>query len=298
MALSRREFVKTATASAIGAAMLKGVPLAADALGLPMGVQLYSVRDLLPKDYEGTLAALEKIGFKEAEAAGFFGHSAKDVKAAMHQAGLRCVGAHYPLDKLKPSVEEAIAFCREAGIQYVVCSSPMLQDPSRVKTTDFFARLKALTLDDWKWNAEQFNQVAAKVNAAGLRFAYHNHYPEFHEIDGKRPYDVLLEGTDPKLVTFEMDCGWAVVGGGDPVEYLKKYPTRISMLHVKQFVLSKTGGEPKSVEFGHGGDIDYGPIFSAGKGHIKHYFVEQEQFNVPPLEGLKMDAEYLKKMKT
>ena len=289
--------MKTAAASAIGAVMLKGVPLAADPLGLPMGVQLYSVRDLLPKDYEGTLAALAKIGFRQAETAGFFGHSAKEVKAAMKQAGLRCVGAHYALDKLKPSVEETTAFCHEADIQYVVCSSPMLQDPSRVKSTDPFVRMKAMTLDDWKWSAEQFNQVAAKVNAAGLRFAYHNHYPEFHELDGKRPYDVLLESTDPKLVTFEMDCGWVVVGGGDPVEYLKQYPTRISMLHVKQFALSKTGGEPASVEFGHGGDIDYRPIFAAGEGHIKHYFVEQEQFNVPPLEGLKMDAEYLKKMK-
>jgi len=295
--LSRREFVKTAGATAIGAAVLKDAPLAAEPLGLPMGVQLYSVRDLLPKDYDGTLAGLAKIGFKEAEAAGFFEHSAKEVKAAMQNAGLRCVGAHYALDKLKPSVEETITFCHEADIQYVVCSSPMAQDPSRVKSTDFVAKIEALTLDDWKWNADQFNQVAAKVSAAGLRFAYHNHRTEFRELDGKRPYDVLLEETDPKLVTFEMDCGWVVVGGGNPVAYLKKYPTRISMLHVKQFVLSKTGGEPKSVEFGHGGDIDYRPIFAAAKGHIKHYFVEQEQFNMPPMEGLKIDVECLRKMK-
>jgi sugar phosphate isomerase/epimerase len=279
----------------MGAALLNQ-ELFANPLGLPLGLQLYSVRDLLPKDYEGTLQQLAKIGYKEVEAAGYFGHTAAQVKQAMQNAGLNCVSAHYSLENLKPNVDETIAFCKEVGMQYVVCSSPLAQDPSRIKTTDFVKKMEALTMDDWKWNAEQFNQIGEKVNAAGLQFGYHNHRTEFHEIDGGRPYDVLMQQTDPKLVTFEMDCGWVVVGGGDPVELLKKYGKRISLLHVKDFKLSKTGGEPVSVEMGRGGDIDYRPIFAAGKGHIKHYFVEQEQFDMPVMEALKVDAEYMRKM--
>ena len=295
--ISRRDFVKTASATAIAAAILEQTPqLFADPLGLPLGLQLYSVRDLLPKDYEGTLQQLAKIGYKEVEAAGYFGHTAPQVKQAMQNAGLNCVSAHYSLEDLRPKFDEIIVFCKEAGIQYIVCSSPMAKDPSRVTTTDFFKKMQALTLDDWKWNAEQFNQIGEKVSAAELRFGYHNHRAEFHEIDGRRPYDVLMQLTDAKHVTFEMDCGWVLAGGGDPVECLKKYGKRISMLHVKDFKLSKTGAEPISVEMGRDGDIDYRPIFAAGKGHIKHYFVEQEQFDMPAMDALKIDAEYMQKM--
>jgi sugar phosphate isomerase/epimerase len=109
--------------------------------------------------------------------------------------------------------------------------------------------------------------------------------------------------TDPALVTFEMDCGWVTVGGGDPVAYLHKYPNRISMLHVKDFKKSaqpySPSNEPVPTELGRGG-IDYRPIFAAAKmaaakkGAIKHYFVEQEAFDVPWEESLRIDAEYLK----
>ena len=89
-----------------------------------------------------------------------------------------------------------------------------------------------LTLEDWRWNAEQFNAAGKKIKAAGLRFGYHNHTPEFHASSGTVPMDELLRLTDPALVTFEMDCGWVVVGGADPVAYLKKYPGRFTMCDV------------------------------------------------------------------
>src|ERR1700684_487279 len=132
--ISRRTFVKTASASAACAALWSHVPrLMANPLGLPLGLQLYSVRDILPKDYEGTLRQLSALGYREVEAAGFFGHSPGQVKQAMDQAGLHCVSADYPLRDLLSKGDETIQCGKDLGLKYIVCSSPWLKDPSRVK---------------------------------------------------------------------------------------------------------------------------------------------------------------------
>jgi sugar phosphate isomerase/epimerase len=296
--ISRRTFLKTASASAACAALWKSAPrLMANPLGLPVGLQLYSVRDLLPKDYEGTLRQLGALGYREVEAAGFFGHSPSEVKHAMDRAGLHCVSAHYPLKDLLPKVDETIQFGKDLGLKYIVCASPWLKDPSRVKDPGSRAARDAMTLDDWRWNAEQFNRIGERVNAAGIRFAYHNHTAEFRAEKGVLFYDELLRLTDPAKVTMELDCGWVVVGGKNPADYLTRYPTRFSMLHVKDFKMSgaATGSEPPpSTEMGRG-TIDYRPIFEAAKkAHIEHAFVEQEEFDMPPMEALKIDADYMR----
>ena len=174
--ISRRNFLKTASASAVCAALWnRALPLMANPLGLPLGLQLYSVRDVLPKDYEGTLKQLGALGYREVEAAGFFGHTPSEVKQAMDHAGLRCVSAHYPLKDLLPKLDETIQFGKDLGLQFIVCSSPMLKDSSRVKEPDSRTARESMTIDDWRWNAEQFNHIGEKVNAAGMKFAYHNH---------------------------------------------------------------------------------------------------------------------------
>ena len=246
--ISRRTFLKTASASAACVSLWNGVPrLMANPLGLPIGLQLYSVRDILPKDYEGTLRQLSALGYREVEAAGFFGHTPSEVKQAMDHAGLRCVSAHYSLKDLLPKVDETIQFGKDLGLNYIVCSSPMLKDPSRIKDAGSRSARESMTLDDWRWNADQFNKFGEKMAAAGIKFGYHNHIPEFHVTDGVLPYAELMRLTDPAKVSFEMDCGWAIVGGGDPVEMLHKYRTRIFMLHVKDFKLAEKNdkGEPK-----------------------------------------------------
>ncbi len=296
--ISRRAFLKTTSASAAYAALWSNVPpLMANPLGLPIGLQLYSVRDLLPKDYEGTLRQLGALGYRDVEAAGFFGHSPSEVKQAMEHAGLNCVSAHYPLRDLLPKVDETIQFGKDLGLKYIVCASPWLKDPSRVKDPGSRAARDAMTLDDWRWNAEQFNRIGERVNAAGIRFAYHNHTAEFRAENGVVFYDEILRTTDPAKVTFEMDCGWVVVGGAKPVDYLTRYPTRFSMLHVKEFKMSGwTPGPtpPPSTEMGRG-SIDYRPIFeTAKKARIEHAFVEQEEFDMPPMEALKIDADYMR----
>ncbi len=279
MVITRRSFISTSSAAA--AVLVTGVGHAAS-LGLPIGVQLYSVRTLLPTDYAGTLKQLGAIGYKEVEAAGFYNKPVEEVKAAMQAAGVRCVSAHYGLGLLKQHLDEIIPFCKTLGVGYVTCSSAMHKDPGTKGE---------LSLDDWRWSADQFNDIATKVQAAGMKFAYHNHVAEFTAIDGTLPWEELEKHTDPAKVNFEMDCGWVTVAGQDPVKYLKKYPTRIVMLHVKDFKDNK----PPSVELGTG-SIDYTPIFAAAAatGHIRHCFVEQEEFQGPIMEALAVDAKYMK----
>ncbi len=217
--ISRRTFLQTAAASAAAAGLWNSLPrLMANPMGLPLGLQLYSVRDILPKDYEGTLKQLAALGYQEVEAAGFFGHSASEVKQAMDHAGLHCVSAHYPLKDLLPKVDETIQFGKDLGLQYIVCSSPMLKDSSRVKDSGSRAARESMTLEDWRWNADQFNHIGEKVGAAGMHFAYHNHTPEFRSENGVVFYDELMRATDPAKVSMELDCGWAVVAGAKPAE--------------------------------------------------------------------------------
>jgi sugar phosphate isomerase/epimerase len=280
MSITRRRFISSTSAAA--ALLYTGVGRGAS-LNLPGGLQLYSVRTLLPTDYAGTLKQVGALGYKEVEAAGFFNLPVEQVKTAMQAAGLRCVSAHYGLPLLRQHLDEILTFCKTLGVEYVVCSSPMRQQEGAKGP---------LTLDDWRWSADQFNQVATKVEAAGMKFAYHNHYAEFGAIDGILPYDELLKHTDPAKVSFELDCGWVIVGGQDPIHYLKQYPTRIVMLHIKDFKDNK----PPSVELGTG-SIDYTPIFAAAAatGHIRHAFVEQEEFQGPIMEALAVDAKYMKR---
>jgi sugar phosphate isomerase/epimerase len=297
--ISRRHFLKTASASAAFATACADAPwLMANPLSLPLGLQLYSVRDLLPKDYEGTLHQLSAMGYREVEAAGFFGRSASDVKQAMEHAGLHCVSAHYSYADLAPHLDETIEFGKALGLEYIISASPGFPHGSPAKSEDKRVAREALTLEDWHWNAEQFNRMGERVNAAGIKFGYHNHTAEFRAVNGVVFYDELLRLTDPTKVTMEMDCGWVIVGGTNPVDYLRRYPTRISMLHVKDFKLSGTPGSdtepPPSAELGRG-SIDYRPIFAAAsKANIKHAFIEQEQYDIPPMEALKIDAEYWK----
>jgi sugar phosphate isomerase/epimerase len=240
---------------------------------------------------------LGAIGYREVEAAGFFDQTPSQVKQGMDHAGLQCVSAHYPMTQLNPKLDEIIQFCKDLGLNYIVCAAPILKDPSRFKDPGSRAARESMTLDDWRWNAEQFNRIGDRVHAAGMKFAYHNHTPEFRSENGVMFYDELLRLTDPSKVAMELDCGWAIVAGQNPVELLTRYPTRISMLHVKDFNITATtnpSNAPPSTELGRG-TIDYRPIFAAAKkAKIEHAFVEQEEFDMPAMEALKIDAAYMR----
>ena len=296
MNLSRRTFVKASAASVAFAST--SIRSYAKSLGLPLGIQLYSVRQYLPTEYAGTLKILGTLGYKQVEAAGYYNHSAAEVKQAVSDGGLSLVSAHHSSADLHKDLDQIIAFSHELGLEYIICSYP--------GKTPANEHNKGFALDDWKWNADEFNKIGEKVAAAGMKFGYHNHTVEFTESEGVLPFTELMRLTDPAKVTVEMDCGWVIVGGGDPVKLLRSYGKRISMLHVKDFILPagfvRGGGkpateEPKVEELGKG-SVDYKPILdaAAATGHIRHCFVEQEAFTVPWQESLKIDAEYMHKL--
>jgi sugar phosphate isomerase/epimerase len=301
MKQSRRDFVKTSAASILcTSALFESSRAYAQSLKLPLGLQLYSVREQLPKDYAGTLKELAAIGYREVEAAGYYDHSAAEVKQAMDNAGLKLVSAHYASDPLHAKFDEILAFHHELGVTHLICSWPG-KNPAHLKKSTPPEKKSVFTLDDWKWNADQFNKFGEKIQAAGIKFGYHNHSMEFHAIDGVVPLVELMRLTDPAKVSIELDCGWVIVGGADPIEYLHKYPKRINMLHIKDFKLGDTSassnGDPKVTELGQG-SIDNRPILEAAAktGNITHCFVEQEAFTVPPMQSLKIDADYMHKL--
>jgi sugar phosphate isomerase/epimerase len=299
-ATTRRQFLQSASAAMVcGAGLLDSEGLGASPFGLPIGLQLFSVRELLPDDYAGTLKQIAALGYGEVEAAGYFNRSVEEVRAALAAAGLRLPSAHYSHDDLNRDFDEIVAFNKALGASCIICSFPGIKDPSRLKDRSYGTQVQSFTMDDWRWNAGEFNRMGAKVKAAGMQFGYHNHTMEFRPQEGVVPFDELMRLTDPSLVTIEMDCGWVVVGGGDPVEYLRRYPTRISMLHIKDFKQSPepvSGATPPPAELGRG-TVDYHPIFAAAsKANIKHCFVEQEGFDMPPMESLKIDLEYMKSL--
>ena len=166
----------------------------------------------------------------------------------------------------------------------MVCSSPQRRDPQAKG---------ALTLDDWRWAAAEFNRIGEKIKAAGMTFGYHNHGPEFGSEGGVVFYDELLRLTDPKFVVFEMDCGWISAAGRNPVEYLSKTPERFPMLHVKDMVKGPTG-QFHSTVMGRG-VVNYRETLRAATG-LKHYFIEQEEFDIDPIEALRLDAEFMRKL--
>jgi sugar phosphate isomerase/epimerase len=284
MISSRRTFLKASSALAAAAAAGPRSLLSAP-LRFPIGLQLYSVRNLLPKDFDGTLHQLAAAGYKEVEAAGYFDKTAADFGNALQKAGLKCVSTHHQLTQLKTQLDQLIEYGQALGLQYIICSwAGVHRDPSRTGE---------LNLDDWRYVADQFNTIGAKVKSAGMTFGYHNHTVEFGKENGIVYFDELLKRTDPKVVSFEMDCGWVVAGGHNPVEYLSKFPERFPLLHVKDLV-KQPDGKWRNVVMGKG-TIDYRPIFRAATG-LKHYFIEQEEFEGDPMTELREDADFMKKL--
>jgi sugar phosphate isomerase/epimerase len=292
--VSRRSFLTTATFAA-AASVIPSRNLCASPSAPLIGVQLYSVREALAKDYLGTLKQVAAIGYREVEAAGFYNHSAADVKQMMADAGLRCVSAHYSLADLLKSTDAIIGYAKALDLEYIICAAPWAADPAHLEKYPGGAWqgiLHAMALDDWKWNADQFNQMGCRMQEAGLKFGYHNHTMEFRNENGGTGYRILLEDTDPRCVTLELDCGWAIAAGQDPAKMLRRYPRRFSMLHLKDLKPASAGTEPSeriSTEIGLG-TVNFRSLFAAAKASgVRHYFVEQEDFDKPVFEALEID---------
>ncbi len=306
MTTSRRDFLIQGASAITTATLLGSNPLRvlANPLGRPIGLQLYAVTEQLQKDFDGTLAQVSAIGYKEVEMAGFFGKTPAQFKKSLDATGLHCASVHI---FGSGGAQEAIDYAGGIGAKYIISSvtlpSRAVMPPGKFDRQAFMAVLTSLTLDDYKSIAEQCNKMGEQAKKSGLEFAYHNHNFEFKPFSGGIGYDEVLHSTDPGLVKFELDCGWMVAAGHDPVAYLTKFPTRYRLLHIKDFKATAApslalDATPVATELGRG-HIDYKPIFAAAKkSAVEWYYVEQEPpfVEMPALEAIKVDYEYLHRM--
>lgn len=314
--MTRRIFLGRAGSLAAVTAMAAAMPrfAMADPLGLPIGIQLYVVNADLGKDAAATIKKLSEIGYKEVETAGFgSAGSAAALRKIFDDNGIKCPSAHLQFD-LK-NLNKAFDDAHTLGCTYATTSVPkqilmqtsmpdmtsMSQEDRRAwMAKNMRGMLSPLTPEEFTQMAEVLNKVGAAAKQSGLRFAVHNHTMEFAEDNGKPGYDYLLSHTDKDLVYYEIDCGWITVAGHKPSEFIDRYPGRIKMLHIKDFVSIDKGAAtgpnaPKGAEIGTG-VVNYKEIFATVKGKkIEHIFVEQEgpYSRMPPIEAAAVDYKYL-----
>ena len=282
--ISRREFCKTATTSAAAVGLVSAgvLKLHADPLGLPIGCQTWPVREMIAKDFPGTIKQLAAAGFKSIELcspAGYteygFGGLAKykgaELKKIINDAGLTCVSSHFGMEELRSNQEERIAWAIDVGLTQMLVAS--LGGP------------KKPTMDDVKRAADEYNKMGEKAAKAGIQQGLHNEEFETSTVDGKRTYDILFELLDPKLVKFQFQVS-TISQGFDAAEYFTKYPGRFVSMHVQGW----SAPEKKIVPVGKD-TLDWKKIFAAAKtGGIKNYFVEMK------LEMMKESVPYLRNL--
>ena len=263
---------------------------------VPLGIQLWTVKDEAAKDLEGTLRKVYAAGFREIEFAGFYGKTAAEIGALLKGIGFSLVSMHAGAADIAKKGDQILADAKTLGLRYVVCSSPGVS-PDKDKLP-WEERMKAVDLNDWKWNADLFNKFGKQVSDAGMSFGYHNHSAEFKKFDGKTAFDHLYEMTDPKHVKIELDVGWVQVAQQDPIAILNKYKDRVIALHVKDVAKRESADkEPASVALGEG-VIDWKKVIGTAKANgTKAFFYEQEApFTRPILQSVQISGDYLKKL--
>jgi len=275
---TKSEEKKGDTATASGPSVPTTKPLG------DFGLQLYTLRDDLPKDPKGVLKQVAGFGYKQLE--GFegaqglwWGMTAAEFKKYLDELGVAMISSHC---NTKKDFEKKAAEAAQVGLKYLL--SPHIG--------------KQKTLDDYKKIAAEFNANGEICKKNGIRFGYHNHDYSFVMQDGQFPQDILMTNTDPALVDYEMDIYWVVTAGADPETWLKKYPNRFRLCHVKDSSkTAKPEDKDASVDLGTG-SIDYPKVLkTASENGMQYYIVEQERYdNSTPLKSAETDAAYLKKL--
>ncbi|WP_129716250.1 sugar phosphate isomerase/epimerase [Pedobacter sp. SYP-B3415] len=284
---TRRTFIKQAGVAGAGTLLLPS--FACSAAQKAVGLQLYTLRDLLPKDVKGIIGRVAAAGYKEVETygfdpkTGFWGLSVKDFKSLLTDNGLQAVSGHMGFDSY---IESGNSDELKANIE------AMRTLDANYVTVAWLGEQVRKSADDFKKIAAKFNEAARLAKASGLGFAYHNHDFEFHKLGDTTGYDIMLGETDPQLVKFELDLYWAVRSGNHPSKLFAAHPGRFPMWHVKDMAK----GKPQdNTEIGHG-DIDFKAIFSKSReAGLEHFFVEQESNYQPTeLDSIKTSCNYIK----
>ena len=292
--ISRRTFLVSAGAGVAAGTFMN--PVWAAGGKVPLGIQLWTVKDEAAKDLEGTLRQVYAAGFREIEFAGFYGKTAAEIGKLLKDIGFSLVSMHAGAADIAAKGDSILADAKTLGLRYIVCSSPGVS-PEKDKLP-WEERMKAVDLNDWKWNADLFNKFGKQVSAAGMTFGYHNHSAEFKKFDGKTAFEHLYDMTDAKHVKIELDVGWVVVAQQDPIAILNKYKDRVIALHVKDVAKRESPDkDPASVALGEG-VIDWKKVIGTAKANgTKAFFYEQEApFTRPILASVKISGDYLKNL--
>ena len=280
--INRRRFLETAAGASFGGLWLAQAGFGRNFVKNRMkaiGLQLYTLRNQMEKDFDDTLARVASTGYREVEFAGYFNRTPQQVKSVLSANGLTSPSAHVSLKALSDNWQKTIETAAMIGHRYLICA--------------YLVPEERKSLDDYKRHADTFNRAGEACKKAGIQFGYHNHDFEFPALDGSVPFDLLLQKTDPKLVKIELDLYWIIKAKQDPLKYFAAHPGRFPLLHVKDM-----DNTPKQffTEVGRG-VIDFKPIFAqSGKAGVKHYFVEQDQCPGSPLDSIKVSFEYLSKL--
>jgi len=294
--ISRRSFLVSAGAGMAAGSLVSSIAFANHHEKIPLGIQLWTVKSEAQKDLEGTLRKVYAAGFRDIEFAGFYDKSPADLAKLMKGIGFNLVSTHHGAADIAKKGDQIIADAKTLGLKFIVCSSPGVS-PEKDKLP-WEERMKAVDLNDWKWNADLFNKFGKQVSDAGMKFGYHNHTAEFKKFDGVTAFDYLYGHTDPKHVNIELDVGWVFVAGEDPIAILNKYKDRVIALHVKDFPKRGADGkDPGSVALGEGA-IDWKKVIGTAKANgTKAFFYEQEEpFTRPILDSVKISGDYLTKL--
>ena len=278
--ISRRDFLATGAMSAAAVATTRRC-VAEGPSYRNFGVQLYVLRAMLAKDFDGTLAKVAAIGIKRVEFAGFYGRTARQVRASLATAGLTAGGAHcLQAHMADEEVHRTIDFCHEVGMPYMIAAVPSIKPGSGTASGKSGNPFERIGLEDWRWSADRFNKIGAMVRDAGMRFAYHNHNIEAQKYGDVVAFDELLRLTDPAVVGVEFDTGNFEAGGGDPYPYLAKYPHRFELAHVKEwvtpFVPNYNTNFPKYAAFGQGKTDWKRQLAELRKAGVKEIYIEQD----------------------
>lgn len=257
--LDRRTFLQRAALGTAGLALGAQALQAAAARKIPVGLQLYSVREQCAKDLPGTLAAVAQIGYQHVEFAGYHGRSAKELRKLLDDNGLSCCGTHTPLETILPDkLAETIEFNGVIGNKFLIV--PWMENKTK---------------QAWLDKAKLFNDVADQVKPHGLSVGYHAHAHDFEKFEGETAWDLFFGNTKPEVI-MQLDTSNCRDGGADPVAVLKKYPGRARSIHIKA-----SGGGPEAV---YGEDkVDWPAVFAwcESKGGTQVYVVEHESSKEP-----------------
>lgn len=279
MPVSRRKFLQTGGLLTAAGLLSMNELLANNSKLKNYGIQLYTVRNEIPKDPKGVLKQLASFGYTQIEsfegAQGmFWGMTPAEFKSYVEGLGMKIISSHCDIGK---EFEKKAADAASIGMKYLICP---YKGPQK-------------SINDFKRIADDFNAKGDICKKNGIRFAYHNHDYSFKAQDGQIPEDVMLANTNPDTVDFEMDIYWVVTAGADPVAYLKKYKNRFRLGHVKDRTKNTTE-EDASCILGQG-SIDFPKILTEAKANGMEYFiVEQEKYeNSTELDSAKADAKYM-----